>query len=65
MLNFDFTEKQVSPWGGLRLIQEGYVRCGLKDAIDSLSFFQPGSGNGRQHSEIVESFLMSVILGAD
>lgn len=65
MLQFEYTDKIVSPWGGIRIIQEGYVRSGLKGAIENLDLIPPGSGNGENHSEIIESFLMSVILGAD
>jgi len=30
----EFTDKDVSPWGGLRLIEETYRRCGLRQYLE-------------------------------
>lgn len=63
-LPFRFIEKPVSPWGGLRLIEEFYRKSGLKDKLSSLSLPEPGSNRGYSAQDMVESFMVSVILGA-
>jgi len=61
---YSFTDKQVTPWGGLRLIQEFYERCGLREQIRSLNLPEPGSNRGYSPADIIEGFMVSVILGA-
>jgi hypothetical protein len=61
---YEFTEKQVSPWGGIRLIKEFYDRIGMYEKLRELPLYAPGSGAGTAHHEIIESFMTSVILGA-
>ena len=34
-LQYEFTEKDVSPWGGLRYVEEVYRKSGLKDFIEN------------------------------
>lgn len=63
-LSYEFTEKKISPWGGLRLIQELYERCGLKEIVGSVEFKMPGSNRGYDPVEVVEAFMVSVLLGA-
>lgn len=63
-LDHQYTDKKVSPWGGMRLIHELYVRCGLREAIRELGLKKPGSNRGFAPADIVEGFLVSVILGA-
>lgn len=66
-LPYEFTEKQVSPWGGLRLIEETYRRSGLKAELERLSqanLPQPASNRGYFPVDLIEGFIISVILGA-
>jgi len=46
------------------LIKEFHDRIGLCRKLRELPFYEPGSALGVEHYEIVESFMMSVILGA-
>lgn len=48
----------------MRLIKEFYDRIGVYDKLRSLNFQLPGSAIGVAHYEIIESFMISVILGA-
>ena len=64
LLSYEFTDKKLSPWGGVRLINELYQRCGLKEMICELPLKQPGSNRGFDPVEIIEGFIVSVILGA-
>ena len=64
LLPYEYTDRQVSPWGGIRLIHELYLRSGLDQKIGELELKQPGSNRGYSPTELVEGFLVSVILGA-
>ena len=64
LLDYEFTDKKISPWGGIRLVQELYERCGLKQIIRSLPLKAPGSNRGYCPYDMVEGFMTSVILGA-
>jgi hypothetical protein len=48
----------------MRLIKEFMDRSGFHDVLKVLPFHRKGSAIAHEHWEIVESFLMSVILGA-
>jgi len=63
-LDYEFTDKQISPWGGLRIIQEFFERSGLKEIIGRLSLPEPGSNRGYKSQDLIEGFMVSVILGA-
>lgn len=60
-----YTDKQVTPWGGLLLVKEFYERIGMDEQLRGLPLIEKGSGRGIDHHEIIESFLMSIILGAN
>ena len=65
ILAHTYTDKEVTPWGGLLLVKQFYGRIGMGKMLRSLPFHERGSGRGLEHSEIVESFLVSIILGAN
>jgi len=60
-----YTDKLGTPWGGLLLVKEFYDRIGMGEHLRRLPFIEKGSGRGIDHHEIIESFLMSIILGAN
>lgn len=64
MIDYEYTNKNITPWGGLRLIAEFYERCGLRDAIRALPLPEPGSNRGYHPGELIDGFLTSVLLGA-
>jgi len=64
-LPYIYTDKQVTPWGGMRLIKEFYDRTGMWEQLRMLPLIEKGSARGVDHYEIIESFIMSVILGAN
>lgn len=63
-LDYEYTDKKISPWGGIRLVHELYIRSGLRQQIEGSGLFQPRSNRGYSPVDIVEGFLVSVILGA-
>ena len=64
--NFDirYTDRPITPFGGLTTVKNFYHNSGLKDVIKSLSLPQPGSNRGYDPVDLIEGFLISVILGA-
>jgi hypothetical protein len=64
-LSYKFTEKVVSPWGGMRLIEETYRRSELKQYLEECPYL-PVSGSNRGYNpvDLIEGFIVSVILGA-
>lgn len=63
-LAFEYTDKKISPWGGLIALESFFRKCGLCEHIRGLNWQQPGSGRGILHYELIESFLVSSLLGA-
>ena len=48
MLEYQFTDKKVSPYGGIRLVEELYIKSGLKEIIRGIDLGTPGSNRGYQ-----------------
>jgi hypothetical protein len=65
-LPYDFTDKEVSPWGGLRLFEGTYRQSGLKQYLEEQCPDLPLPGSNRGYSSIylAEGFMVSTILGA-
>ena len=63
---YEFTDKDVSPWGGLRLVEETYRKSMLKDFLvnQCTDLPMPGSNRGYSPVDLIEGFMVSVILGA-
>ena len=63
-LPYEFSDKTITPWGGLRLLEEFWTKIGFRSKLRQMSWDIPGSGRGYDHHEIAESFIVAVILGA-
>lgn len=63
-LAHEFTNRNVSPWGGLKLFQQVYERSKVKEKLQEAGLPQPGSNRGYDAEELVEGFMTSVIVGA-
>lgn len=63
-LDIRYTDKPITPFGGLTTIQRFYQNSGLQQAIKDLPLPQPGSNRGYAPLDLIEGFLISVILGA-
>jgi hypothetical protein len=62
-LSFQFTDKPVTPWGGLRLVQEMLLRMNFRDALAASGLPQPGSNRGYDPIVMMEAFLVCVWIG--
>jgi hypothetical protein len=56
-LSYDFKDKAVSPWGGLRLMEEIYRRSGLKQYLEEECEDLPVPGSNRGYISRKEIFL--------
>ena len=64
-LKHEFTNRKISPSGGIKYFQQVFVRSGIRDYIKSLNDLpQPGSNRGYETIDLIEGFLTSVLLGA-
>lgn len=63
-LAHEFTDRKISPWGGIKYFHKTYVTSGTKSFLSTLDLPQPGSNRGYDPVELVEGFMTSVILGA-
>ena len=60
-----FTDKEMTPWGGMALMKKMLDRCGIGDLISTLGIPDPGSNRGYKTEQIMKSFLVSVWCGAN
>jgi Transposase DDE domain group 1 len=61
----EFTDKEITPWGGMVLLQKMLDRVAFKKVIEDCEYLpQPGSNRGYPVYTILESFMVSVWSGA-
>jgi len=59
-----FTDKQVSAWGGMKLMKDMIDRVGIKEFMRGLDLPEKGSNRGYEAMEIIECFWTSIWIGA-
>ena len=65
-LKIEFTDKEITPWGGMVLLKNMLDQTGLKQFLKSSPFLpQPGSNRGYSPEQVIESFIVSVWCGAN
>ena len=62
-LPWTFTDKPVTAWGGLRLIQEMLARMRFREALQSSGMPHPGSNRGYDPVVMMESFIACIWVG--
>jgi hypothetical protein len=60
---WEFTDRQVTAWGGMRLFKAFLDRTGIRERLATAGLPQPGSNCGYDPVQVVESFWVSVWLG--
>jgi hypothetical protein len=63
-IRYEFVEKPVTAWGGMRMMKELVDRTGIKGFMEKLPLPKPGSNRGYSPVQIIESFWVSVSIGA-
>ena len=65
-LKIEFTDKEITPWGGMILLKNMLRQTGIKEVIKQCPGLpQPGSNRGYNPHTIIESFIASVWCGAN
>jgi hypothetical protein len=62
-LPFRFSDKSVTPWGGMRLIQEMLIRMRFREALVASGLPQPQSNRGYDPVVMMEAFIVCVWIG--
>jgi len=63
-IRYEFVEKPVSAWGGMRMMKELIDRTGVREYMEKLPLPKRGSNRGYSPIQIVESFWVSIWIGA-
>lgn len=64
-IRYEFVEKPVTAWGGLRMMKELIDRIGILKFMENLPLPKPGSNRGYSPIQIIESFWVSIWVGAN
>jgi len=60
-----FTDKEITPWGGMAMMKKMLDQSGIDDLITSLGLPEPGSNRGYKRVQIIRSFMVSIWCGAN
>lgn len=63
-LPIEYSDKPVTPFGGMSLLKRFIDKIGADDFLDELPLPQPGSNRGYAPSDIVKSFWLGIWTGA-
>ena len=61
---YEYSDRRVTPWGGLRWMKELLDKTGIREELGRLPLPVPGSNRGFSPVQLMESFWVSVWMGA-
>lgn len=64
-LELAFTDKQITPWGGMALMKNMLDHVGWDRAMQAAQLPQPGSNRGYAPEQLVGQFMLSIWCGAN
>jgi len=64
-LKISFTDKEISPWGGMALMRKLVDKSKIIDKLQEIKLPEPGSNRGFKSEDIIKSFWLSVWCGAN
>lgn len=64
-LKLEFTDKEISPWGGIYLMKKMLDKMDFDGIIKELSLPEPGSNRGYSSNQLVKQFIASIWCGAN
>ena len=64
-ISWEFSDKDVTAWGGMRMFKEFYDRTGMREELRKIALPTPGSNAGFDPVVVMESFWMSVWIGGN
>lgn len=62
-LPIEYSDRNVTAWGGMKLMKDLVDRSGIKEKMRTLSLPQPGSNRGYDPITVIESFWTSIWIG--
>jgi hypothetical protein len=63
-LRIEYTDKEITPWGGLILLKKLFEKTGMAELLESLPLPKQGSNRGYNPVQLLTSFFVSVWCGA-
>lgn len=60
-----FTDKEITPWGGMALMKRMLEHIGFEQALDRAGLPQPGSNRGYAPAQLVQQFLLNIWCGGN
>jgi len=63
-LPIEFSDKEVTPFGGMSLMKHFLDQTGIKEGLTTLNLPEPGSNRGYDPKQIIESFWLGIWTGA-
>jgi len=63
-LPIEYSDKQVTPFGGMSLMKRFIDQTGIREYMSELDLPQPGSNRGYSSAHIIESFWLGIWTGA-
>jgi Transposase DDE domain group 1 len=63
-LQIEYSDRKVSAWGGMKLMKDFVENTGIKTQLNTLDLPRPGSNRGYNPIDIIESFWVSIWIGA-
>ena len=63
-IDWEYSDKPVSPFGGMRLMRDLMDRIGFDGMLGSVDLPQPQSNRGYNPIDVIKGFIVSVWLGA-
>ncbi len=64
-VELQFTNKEITPWGGMGLMKRMLDRIGFESALRACGLPEPGSNRGYAPSQLITQFMLSVGCGAN
>lgn len=64
-LELSFSDKEITPWGGMALMSRMLQKIGFKEALGKVLLPTQGSNRGCAPEQLIEQFLVSVWCGAN
>jgi hypothetical protein len=61
----EFTDKEITPWGGLSLLHQMLERMNISEVISGASLPEQGSNRGYKPEQIIQNFWVGVWCGAN
>ena len=63
-LAYEFTSRKVSPWGGIKLFHEAYLKSGMPEYFAGGHWPFPESNRGYDCKDLIEQFMAATVLGS-